>query len=239
MDRQGLQTEWRIPYKHSAVQDLMHPNTHSELAPRPLPEQKQYEDTLNRRERILQAAKRIMAQIGYERATTAEIAQEAGTTEAELLLQFGDKPELLEGVFNAVWEPLNSRIADIVMAALSARHAAIAILSAMLHILGRDADLTRLLLFESRRQHGNNGEIRLSRGFRDFETLLVRIVERGQKDGSFTTKLAASAVASALLGAAEGMLRDRMLADMLERLVPFNEVQLRLTFEAIVVGLAP
>jgi AcrR family transcriptional regulator len=185
------------------------------------------------------AAKHIIATDGYERTTTAEIAEEAGTTEAELLLQFGDKPGLLEAMFNTVWEPLNSRIADMVVASLSARHAAGAILSAMLHVLGRDADLARLLLFESRRQHGNNGEIRLSRGFRDFETLLLRVVERGQKDGSFTNKLEPSAVASALLGAAEGMVRDRMLGEMLKRPVSFNENHLRLTFEAVVRGLAP
>jgi AcrR family transcriptional regulator len=217
----------------------MQPTPHSELTSRAPLEKVDYADTLNRRERIMQAAKRIMAEVGYERATTADIAHEAGTTETELLSQFGDKHSLLESMFNAVWEPLNSRIADIVMASFNARQAAVGILSAMLHVLGRDADLARLLLFESRRQHGNNGEIRLSRGFRDFETLLLRVVERGQKDGSFSGKLEAPAVASALLGAAEGMVRDRMLGEMLHRPVPFNETHLRLTFEAVVAGLAP
>lgn len=198
-----------------------------------------YDDTANRRMRLMNAAKHVMAEVGYERASVDVIAMEAGVSESESLRYFPGKAELLEAVFNSAWEPLNSRIADIVMASLSTRQAVTAILSAMLHILDKDQDLARLLLFESRRQHGNNCEIRQSRGFRDFLELLVHVVERGQKDGSFTKSLQAPVVASALLGAAEGMVRDRLLAAMLAEPMPFAEADLRIAFEAVVSGFRP
>jgi AcrR family transcriptional regulator len=198
-----------------------------------------YEDTADRRTRLINAAKHVMAEIGYERASMDVIAQDAGLSEAESSRYFSGKPELLEAVFNSAWEPLNSRIADLVMASLNTRHAVMAILSAMLHILEKDPDLAKLLLFESRRQHGNNCEIRESKGFRDFLALLAHVVERGQKDGGFTKSLRAPVVASALLGAAEGMLRDRMLAAMLSQPEPFAESDLRIAFEAVVSGFRP
>ena len=198
-----------------------------------------YDDTANHRIRLMAAAKHVMAEVGYERASLDVIATEAGMSESESLRYFSGKPELLEAVFNSAWGPLNSRIADIVMASFSTRQAVTAILSAMLHILDKDEELARLLLFESRRQHGNNCEIRQSRGFRDFLTLLVHVVERGQKDGSFTKSLLAPVVASALLGAAEGMVRDRLLAGMLSEPMPFAESDLRIAFEAVVSGFKP
>ena len=204
-----------------------------------LPTPETYDDTANRRMLLMNAAKHVMAEVGYERASVELIAMEAGMSESESLRFFPGKPEMLEAVFNSAWEPLNSRIADIVMASFSTHIAVTAILSAMLHILDKDVDLARLLLFESRRQHGNNCEIRQSKGFRDFVALLVHVVERGQKDGSFTKSLQAPVVASALLGAAEGMVRDRLLAGMLNEPMPFPETDLRIAFEAVVSGFRP
>ena len=187
---------------------------------------------------LLDSAKRLMAIYGYERTTLEAIAHDADVSEIILQHMFGSKEELLEAVFNDCWEPLNTRLGDIVVAAVTMREAALAILTAMLHTLGKDRDFERLILFESRRQHGNNCEIRLSRGFRDFESLLVRVFQRGQKDGSFNPGLEPFSTASALLGAAEGMLRDRVLAEMLGQHIPFSEMQLRATFEAMVNRLA-
>lgn len=221
------------------AQVYMQINMPNKTGATPLSAPESYDDTADRRTRLIDAAKHVMAEVGYERASMEVIAMEAGLSESESLRYFQGKPELLEAVFNSAWEPLNSRIADIVMASFSTRLAVTGILSAMLHILDKDADLARLLLFESRRQHGNNCEIRQSKGFRDFLSLLVHVVERGQKDGSFTKSLQAPVVASALLGTAEGMVRDRLLAAMLAEPMPFAESDLRIAFEAVVSGFRP
>lgn len=49
----------------------------------------------NRRKSILEAASRVFAQRGYERATTREIAAEAGVSEGTIYTYFASKQELL------------------------------------------------------------------------------------------------------------------------------------------------
>lgn len=195
-------------------------------------------DTDIDRQRVLESAKHLMAIDGYERASLEDIAHDSNTTVNMLLSVFDGKAAILEAVFNDSWNALNTRLGDIVMAAVNMREAVLAMLMAMLHTLGKDKDLESLLLFESRRQHGNNCEIRLSRGFRDFESLLVQVFRRGQRDGSFSPEFEPHAAASALLGAAEGMMRDRALAAMLGQPMPFSETQLRTTFEILIRRLA-
>lgn len=191
------------------------------------------------RDRLLVAAKRLMAVEGYERVSTASIAREAGTSESQLVRYFGSKAGLLEAVFNESWAPLNPRITQLVAAAATAREAVIKILSAMIGVFDRDQDMARLLFFESRRLRGEEGEIHLSKGFQDFAALVVHLIERGQNDGSFSKALKPLAVASALLGAAEGMIRDRLLAAYQGQPAPFPESQIRTVFQAIVLGLGP
>lgn len=191
------------------------------------------------RQRVLDSARHLMARDGYERTSLEAIARDAGTTETAVLSTFGSKDVLLEAIFNESWDALNTRLGDIVMAAVNMREATLGMLTAMLHVLEKDRELAHLLLFESRRQHGNNCEIRLSRGFREFEGLLLRVFQRGQKDGSFSPELEPRSMASALLGAAEGMIRDRLLAEMLAQPVPYTEMQLRSTFASLICRLAP
>ncbi|TLZ28289.1 MAG: helix-turn-helix transcriptional regulator, partial [Gammaproteobacteria bacterium] len=59
------------------------------------------------RERLLSTAKRLMAEAGYERVSTAAIAREAGTSESQLVRNFGSKAGLLETIFDESWAPLN------------------------------------------------------------------------------------------------------------------------------------
>lgn len=196
-------------------------------------------DTDIHRQRVLDSAKRLMAARGYECITVEAIARDADTTGDALLSIFRSKEVLLEAVFNEGWGSLNTRLSDIVVAAVNMREAALAILTALLHALGKDRDLGKLLLFESRRHHGDDGGIRLSRGFLEFESLLIYVFQRGQKDGSFSTEFQPHAATSALLGAAEGMMRDRLLAETLGQHTSFSEMQLRSTFEALIRRLAP
>jgi AcrR family transcriptional regulator len=196
-------------------------------------------DAVSSRERLLGTAKRLMAEAGYERISTAAIAREAGTSESQLVRYFGSKAGLLETIFDESWAPLNPQIARLVAAAPTAREAMITVLSTMIGAFERDPDLAKLLLFEGRRARGDNAEILLTQGFRDFAKLVVSLIERGQKDGSFSTALRPQAITSALLGAAEGMMRDRLLAAQRSLPSPFPDSQIRAVFGALVSGLGP
>jgi len=196
-------------------------------------------DAVSSRERLLSTAKRLMAEAGYERVSTAAIAREAGTSESQLVRYFGSKAGLLETIFDESWAPLNPQIARLVAAAPTAREAMITVLSTMIGAFERDPELAKLLMFEGRRVRGDNAEVLITQGFRDFAKLVLSLIERGQKDGSFSTALKPQAMTSALLGAAEGMMRDRLLAAQQSGSSPFPDSQIRAVFGALVSGLGP
>jgi AcrR family transcriptional regulator len=191
------------------------------------------------RERLLGAAKHLMAEAGYERVSTAAIAREAGTSESQLVRYFGSKAGLLEAIFNDSWAPLNTLLPPLVTAAPTGAEAMITVLSSVINAFERAPDLAKLLLFEGRRVRGEHAEVLITQGFRDFAALVLRLIQRGQKDGSFSRALRPQAITSALLGAAEGMLRDRLMAAQQKHPSPFPETQIRAVFNALIRGLGP
>ncbi|MEY2450392.1 MAG: hypothetical protein QOH79_3868, partial [Acidimicrobiaceae bacterium] len=82
-------------------------------------------------------------------------------------------------------------------------------------------------------------EVTLSKGFLEFYELLHHLVGRGQLDGSFRSDVSEVVLASAMLGCAEGMIRDRMIAERVRQPNVFDDETVRRTFEAMVNGLAP
>ena len=78
--------------------------------------------------------------------------------------------------------------------------------------LARDRDLALLLMFEDRRMRGEEPHVRLSRGFVQFTETMRALVKRSQTMRVIDPALDPNAVTSALLGASEGMIRDRLLA---------------------------
>lgn len=188
--------------------------------------------------RLLAAGRMLFARLGYEQASTAAIAHEAGTSESQLVRHFGGKLGLLEAIFNDNWGPLNQRLGRIVGESVNAREAILNILAAMIKTLGEDQELAYLLFFEGRRIRGPEHEVRLSQGFLEFVDLLRRLIRRGQKDGTFPEDLDETAVSSALLGAAEAMIRDRILAERAGKANPFSEKKISRVFAAMLQGLS-
>ena len=154
----------------------------------------------------------LFAQNGFERTSTASIAREAGTSESQLVRYYHTKTGLLEAIFNASWQMLTPEIQQVVMGATDAREALAGVLERVTDAFGRDPDLAFLLLLEGRRVRGESSEIVLSQGFIEFANLIRLLIQRGKKDGTFSVELSDDAVASAILGATDGMIRDRLMA---------------------------
>ena len=193
--------------------------------------------TLTSRARLLAAGKSLFAKHGYEQTSTVSIAREAGTSESQLMRYFGGKSGLLDAIFNESWTGLNEVIRRHVTESQHGREAVLGILSTVVEAFGRDHAIAFLFLFEGRRVRGD--EVILSKGFLEFYELLHGLVGRGQSDGSFRNDLSEIVLASAMLGCAEGMIRDRMIAERLQRPDVFDDETVRRTFEAMVNGLAP
>jgi AcrR family transcriptional regulator len=196
------------------------------------------DSTQTSRSRLLTAGKSLFAQMGYEQTPTAAIAREAGTSESQLMRYFEGKAGLLEAIFNESWRPLNERVQTLIADAPHAREALVGVLSAIIQAFGSDHELAFLFLFEGRRVRGGGHEIILSKGFQEFAELIRRLIGRGQKDGSFSADLDDDAVAAAVMGAAEGMIRDRVIAARSGRPNPFSDREIRKVFSAILAGLS-
>jgi AcrR family transcriptional regulator len=164
------------------------------------------------RTRLLGAAKQLFAAYGYEQSATSAIAREAGTSESQLMRYFGGKVGLLEALFEEAWTHLNARVARATAGTTDSNQALLDGLQAVVAALARDPDLAVLLTFEGRRRRGDEPRIRLPRGFVHFVDTLRGLVKESQKRRAIDPALDSNAVTSALLGATEAMIRDRLLA---------------------------
>jgi AcrR family transcriptional regulator len=191
------------------------------------------------RARLLAAGRKLFAEFGYENTQTAALARDAGTSESQLVRYFGGKAGLLDAIFEAAWERLNVRIHDLLTDAPDARRAVLAILTTVLSAFKKDAALAVLFLLEGRRIRAGSHDVRMSAGFIEFSGTVRRLILRGQKDGSFSPDLDSDAMAVALMGAVEGMVRERVLARRAgaARVVP--DAQIQRIFTAMLDGFGP
>jgi len=194
-------------------------------------------NALTSRERLLSAGKTLFARLGYEQTSTSAIARSSGSSESQLVRYFGGKAGLLEAIFNESWSALAGEVEQQVNEASHGRDAIIRMLRLMIAAFTRDHEVAFLFLFEGRRIRGGGSEVVLSKGFMRFYELLRTLIERGQQDGSFRKDVSHVVLASALLGAAEGMIRDRLIAERTGQPNPFDEADVHRTFDALVNGL--
>lgn len=190
------------------------------------------EATASSRDRLLASGKTLFGRQGYEQTSTSAIAREAGTSESQLVRYFGGKSGLLEAIFNEAWSGLNDEVVRHTTEAEHGRDAILRILTLIMETFGRDHDIAFLFLFEGRRVRGNT--LTLSKGFLRFYDLLHQLIERGQRDGSFRSDVSMNVIASALMGAAEGMMRDRMIAERNGEPAGYEEAGIRKTFVSMV-----
>ena len=185
------------------------------------------DDTHTSRSRLLVTAKVLFARNGYENVTTAAIAREAGTSESQLAKIFGAKAGLLDAILNEGWRPLNDRVQRLAADASNAHDATLGALGELVDAFEADPELGFLALFEDRRVRGGDSGIGESSGALAFNDLLIRLIRRGQKDGSFSGEFNETAVSSAILGVAESLARERVLAQRDEKRSPFSEREVR------------
>lgn len=198
----------------------------------------EHDSTGTSRQRLLLAARKLFAVSGYEQASTAAIAREAGTSESQLIRYFKSKAGLLEAVFNDCWLPLNSEIQQRVVAATTVREALTSVLEAVIAAFSNDHEAAYLLLFEGRRIRSASTEIILSRGFQEFEKLLGILIARGKRDATFDASLNDAALAAALLGLAESMIRERIISERIGAPNPFTDAEIRDVFDRFLDGVA-
>jgi len=189
------------------------------------------------RDRLLQAAKRLFAAHGYEQTATSTIARQAGTSESQLMRYFGGKIGLLEAVFDAAWIDLEEKTRQAADRRTTAREVLLETLQSFVTALTRDPDLAVLLLFEGRRIRSGHPRVRLARPFVALAETLRSTIRAGQAAREISRSLDAAAVASALMAATEGLIRDRLIARE-SGTRAFAERELQKTLNALLDGVA-
>lgn len=169
---------------------------------------------LSSHDRILLAAKRLFALHGYENTSTVAIAREAGTSESQLMKHFGSKQGLLVAIFDRGWTGMSARIQMIPHG--SPRDRLLSVLEAITIELENDPELKTLSALESRRVRKDSNVVLMSRGARQFRDILDRILQDMRNEGQMRSDVNLDAVRAAVLGMAEGLWRDQVLADRSE-----------------------
>ena len=202
-----------------------------------MPSHQLHASTVSSRERLLDAAKRLFAAHGYEQTATSAIARVAGTSESQLMRYFGGKVGLLETLFEDAWAHLNARVARAVKTVDNDREALLGAIQSIVGALSRDPDLAMLFMFEGRRIRGDEARVRVSRGYLHFADTIRGFVRKAQATRELDPALDATAVTSAVLGATEAMIRDRLLAKTGTG-KGFAEREIRRTLDAMLKGMA-
>jgi AcrR family transcriptional regulator len=116
------------------------------------------ENKARTRQKVLEAAKQLFMQRGYEGATMRDIAAEAGLSTGALFANFADKADLFNEVILTDFEHQNEKITEALAGAKSVKDKIVAMLSA-----GYTFHLSQLPLLQAgisvSWSHGLNGEL--------------------------------------------------------------------------------
>jgi len=180
-------------------------------------------------ERLLNAARERFSTDGYENATTAAIARQAGTSESQLVKHFGSKEGLLESIFDEAWGRLESAARTAMEEHPAPLSRLLAVADSITRAVERDRKLRSLLLLEARRIRKNGYDVVLSTGFRHFIGLVDGLFSEMERQGDLAAEVHLEAARSAWMGSLEGLLRDQMLGELMGYPATFNRKVLRKT----------
>ena len=168
---------------------------------------------LSSHDRILLSARALFSSQGYEHATTSAIARMAGTSESQLIKHFGSKEGLLEAIFDQSWQRISKALASELPKCETPYDKLRALIELILDAMEKDMDLRTLMLLEGRRIRKHGSMVVLTDGFLQMVATVDRLLTEMRDGGQFRPDLNVQAVRSVLIGAYEGLLRDRILAE--------------------------
>ena len=184
-------------------------------------------------DRILEAAKELFAERGYENTSTVAIARKAGTSESQLMKHFGSKEGLLEAIFEKGWETMN-HVFEAIEQLTSPAEKLQALMDLGVAGFNRDPELKLLLLLEGRRVRKEGKAVMTTAGFLRFIEVLDGLLIQMKQAGQLRRNLQPEAVRSALIGTFEGLMRDQLLAERMGYPAHFTWEDVRQTYRAIV-----
>jgi AcrR family transcriptional regulator len=188
---------------------------------------------ISSRDRILYSAKTLFARNGYENTSTVAIAREAGTSESQLMKHFGSKQGLLAAIFDRGWSGIIERV-QALPSDVSATERLVGLLEGLVIELENDPELKELAALEARRVRKDNRDVLVSRGYRQFTDLMDTLLSEIRSQGGIRSDVNLHAVRCALMGMAEGMMREQVVAKRSECLADYSFDDIRKVLEILV-----
>lgn len=187
--------------------------------------------TSSSHQRLLSAALSLVARQGFAQTSTAQVARQAGTSESQLIKHFGSKDGLLEALFDSLWNDLNHEIEGLTTSRSDPVNQLKAIVALVMTRLADNAEIRRLMLFEGRRIRTRGTAV--SAGFVRFVSHIDAQLSDIKKAGRLRVPLPAAAIRSCLIGAGEGLLRDRQLAEETNYPADYSREDVERTMETL------
>jgi len=165
----------------------------------------------DRRRRILDAAVRVFARRGYHGARVGDIATEAGVAHGLLYHYFSSKDEVLETVFRDNFGELVTRFRAVESSDEPAPEKLAGIAKILLRTWRNDPDLVTVMV----RDVARSARLQLQVAeVREAFTIVQRVVEQGQADGSFRRDLDARLASWIVYGGLEEVLTGWVLGQL-------------------------
>lgn len=136
----------------------------------------------DKRRQLLDAAVRVFARRGYHGSRVGDIAEEAGVAHGLLYHYFSSKEEVLGTVFSENWGELLARFRSVEEADEPAAEKLAALAKILLRTWRNDPDLVTVMVREvARSAHLQAQVLEVREAF----AILQRVIEQGQREGSF------------------------------------------------------
>lgn len=175
----------------------------------------------------MESGKALFAQHGYESTATAAICRRAGTSESQLLKHFESKQGLLEAIFENAWRQINPALRLATESVPTARERLKMLIEMVLNFLGKDQELLLLFLLEGRRIRDDGRFVVLAPGFLEFIQIVDNILADLASSGELVPGVQLEAIRSGLMGAVEGLLRDKLLAQHTKYPASYSDAEVR------------
>lgn len=160
---------------------------------------------------ILHMARQVFSEAGFQAATTTEIAQRLGVSEATIFTYFGGKRELCVRVISDWYDEIIGKVEDSLPHVQGARAQLHYLVHTHLrHLLAEGPGLCAFILSEGRARNDDFGDIYAGLQ-RRYTAPLMRILAQGQADGDIRRDMPLRLLRSSVYGPMEHVLWDAIL----------------------------
>ena len=167
-----------------------------------------------KRKRLLDAAVRVFARTGYHGSRVGDIAEEAGVAHGLLYHYFSSKEEVLRIVFSENWGQLLERFRAVEASDEPAADKLEGIAKILLRTWRNDPDLVTVMVREVARSAQLQTQVL---EVREAFTIVERVIEQGQREGSFRADLDPRFASWIVYGGLEEVLTGWVLGGLPDR----------------------